>query len=40
MDTYIRHRHQGWTAAAMIWNAAVAIGLVVALLWPIVSRPG
>jgi len=37
---HVRHRRRPWTSVAILWNAAVAIGLVLGLLLPVVAPPG
>jgi ElaB/YqjD/DUF883 family membrane-anchored ribosome-binding protein len=37
---HLRHRRRPWTSVAVLWNAAVAIGLVLGLLLPVLATPG
>ena len=39
MDIF-RQRRRSWASVAVLWNAAVAIGLVLGLLLPFVAQPG
>lgn len=37
---HIRHHHAHWASVGMIWNAAVAIGLLIGLWLPMILAHG